>query len=510
MSLKPLPACFIALLLVYSMLLHAAEGDGYYLAQHLTGDNGFPQNSIKSIAPDENGFIWLAMESALVRYDGRHLKVYNKDNINLRSSRFTYIFKDKKQPFLYAVTGLWQIVRIRKSQTISIDGADVPVADTLTLPGKSGRVSLWIATSYLGNTDNMGMEYKIEGTGSRADLWNPLVNDFISFNGPRSGTFVVTIRKQGGFGAGNYVYKQIFIVIPKAYWETWWFILLLIIGTSALVFILIKMRVHFLEQKNKELERVVSLRTKELRGAITQLEHTQQDLNKEVQFQRQLNASITHDIKTPIQYLTLSLKYLFIRKEREQAPDTSEIAEIFRASERISQFTNSLTGYVKVRLGIEAPVLTALHPIAEQKIGMFSVSAEKVRNTFINTIPENLQVATHPSLLDILLHNLIDNANKHTSKGTITISAVATEKEIILRVTDTGRGMPEEQVAALNHFFAQKADHPQNYPIGLGYLTIADILERLPGNIIIESEQGKGTTVMLTLPVTLQAIRHQA
>ncbi len=383
---------------------------------------------------------------------------------------------------------------------VQIDGMETPVADTLSLPDVSSRVSIWIATAYLGNPNNLGMEYMIEGPGTGQDTWNPLVNDFISFNSPGSGTFVLTVRKQSGFGADNYVYKKIFIIIPKAFWETWWFLCLLAMGGAGLVFLLIRIRVRYLLQYNKELEHTVSLRTKELQGAVAQLQHVQQGLHEEVKFQRQLNASITHDIKTPIQYLTLSLKYLSLRKEREQAPDAQEMTEIFQASERISHFTNSLTGYIKVRLGIEAPLPIVLHQIAERKIAMFSVSADKAGNTFINNIPADMAMVTQPPLIDIILHNLIDNANKYTHEGIITINAKEEEDRIILKVSDSGKGMQAAQVESLNLFFAQKIDPLPDYTIGIGYLTIADTLERLKGSIAIESAPGRGTTITLALP----------
>ena len=382
---------------------------------------------------------------------------------------------------------------------VQIDGNDMPVGDTIRLSKASGRINLWLATAYFGNNNNLCMEYKIEGPGTDSDIWNTLVNDFISFNGPQSGMFVLTVRKLQGFGPDSYVYKKIYIYIPKAFWETWWFILLLLLCITTLVFFLIKIRVHLLERKNKELEDVVSLRTQELRSAILSLEHAQLDLSKEVQFQRQLNASITHDIKTPIQYLNLSLKYLFLRKQREKASDADEIGEIFQATERIFHFTNSLTGYVKVRLGIEAPTQVLLHDTAQRKIEMFAGAALKAGNIFRNNIPKNIKLYTHAALLDIILHNLIDNANKHTQEGTVTIDTIQQLDSLSLCVTDTGRGMSEEQATVLNQFFSQKTNPPEHYPIGLGFLTIADTLEWIKAGMTISSQPGKGTRVCLKL-----------
>ncbi|WP_118973194.1 ligand-binding sensor domain-containing protein [Taibaiella koreensis] len=386
---------------------------------------------------------------------------------------------------------------------VQIDGKDVPVADTLFPGNASGRINLWIATAFEGNADNLNMEYMIEGPGAEEKIWNPLINDFISFNSPGSGSFLITIRKHSGFGKDNYTYKRVLIVVPRAFWETWWFILFLVLGTSAIILLLIKARVNWLEKKNKELEQTVSLRTKELRDAIGMLQDTQEDLSKEVKFQQRLNASITHDIKTPIQYLTLSLKYLAQKKERQGDPDANDIFEIFQASAHISHFTHSLTGYIKVRLGIGKPGITGLHEIAARKLVMFSDAAAKAHIGLRNTIPESLQLVTHAALIDLILHNLIDNAIKHSHSGSITLSAHKHDEQVALSVEDTGKGMTGEQVTLLNQFLNEKNAGPENAAVGLGYFTIADTLELLKGHITVHSREGEGTRVDIVLPLAL-------
>jgi hypothetical protein len=120
MNLRAVTYLFVVLCLVCNHLLNAGTGKGYYLSKHITGDNGLPQNSVKSIAADENGFIWLATESALVRYDGQKLKIYNKDNLHLVSSRFDLIIRDAAQR-LYAVTESGQTLEIKGSRALGTD-----------------------------------------------------------------------------------------------------------------------------------------------------------------------------------------------------------------------------------------------------------------------------------------------------------------------------------------------------------------------------------------------------
>lgn len=61
--------------------------EGYWL-QHFTDENGLPQNSVKAIAQDRNGFIWLTTEAGLVRFDGRRFVTFDQSVIPISNNRF--------------------------------------------------------------------------------------------------------------------------------------------------------------------------------------------------------------------------------------------------------------------------------------------------------------------------------------------------------------------------------------------------------------------------------------
>lgn len=68
----------------------AMAQNGYHV-EHYTSENGLPQNSVKSIAMDAEGFIWLATEDGLVRFDGHRFYVFNQSNLNIKSNRVHHI-----------------------------------------------------------------------------------------------------------------------------------------------------------------------------------------------------------------------------------------------------------------------------------------------------------------------------------------------------------------------------------------------------------------------------------
>ena len=81
---------------IFTVILHVlyhniSYAQDKYTMTHYTADNGLPQNSIKSITADGYGFIWLATEDGLVRFDGHRFYVFNGSNLGVKSNRILYI-----------------------------------------------------------------------------------------------------------------------------------------------------------------------------------------------------------------------------------------------------------------------------------------------------------------------------------------------------------------------------------------------------------------------------------
>lgn len=87
-----------------------------YTRQHYTDENGLPQNSIKFIAPDKSGFVWLATEKGVVRFDGQHFRAFNKDNIPVSSSRIYIMGPGSCPGNLYALTEVKQLIQIHNGE----------------------------------------------------------------------------------------------------------------------------------------------------------------------------------------------------------------------------------------------------------------------------------------------------------------------------------------------------------------------------------------------------------
>lgn len=82
---------FYLLTFIFFIITPYAFGQNHYTVSHYTSENGLPQNSIKSIAADSDGFIWLATEDGLVRFDGRQFRVFESSYLKTGDNRVFYI-----------------------------------------------------------------------------------------------------------------------------------------------------------------------------------------------------------------------------------------------------------------------------------------------------------------------------------------------------------------------------------------------------------------------------------
>jgi signal transduction histidine kinase len=104
-----------------------------------------------------------------------------------------------------------------------------------------------------------------------------------------------------------------------------------------------------------------------------------------------------------------------------------------------------------------------------------------------------------------LLTNLLENAVRHTpASGRITLSAEASGEDIIIRVRDTGEGIPAEHLPHVCERFyrVDTARTRRQGGTGLGLAICRSVAEAHQGSLTIDSGVGEGTTITVRLPIT--------
>lgn len=107
------------LIFVFSINFIFAQNE-QYLVEKLSTDNGLPSNVVKSCVTDNNGFLWIATQAGIVRFDGIEVKVYNQNNTpSIQNNRFGSIERDSDST-LIAYNSIYQRFRINKKSELEL------------------------------------------------------------------------------------------------------------------------------------------------------------------------------------------------------------------------------------------------------------------------------------------------------------------------------------------------------------------------------------------------------
>jgi signal transduction histidine kinase len=205
-------------------------------------------------------------------------------------------------------------------------------------------------------------------------------------------------------------------------------------------------------------------------------------------------SQIAHEIRNPLSSISLNIELL----EDEIAEPTDEARTLIRAVMRELDRLNDIVGEYLQFSRFPKPVLKRGR--VDQVILEFAESYKPPSTVKleVSLIPSSPEVWLDARLLRQALENLTRNgAEAIQGSGTVRIETDLIDRFLVIRVKDTGQGIPSEiQAKLFEPFFTTK---PQG--TGLGLATAQQIIFEHNGHILLESEPGKGTTFTTILPL---------
>lgn len=389
-----------------------------------------------------------------------------------------------------------------------IDQQPVPFSDTIYLHQPFKQLKLVTYTPYFGHENNVQIEFALTGNGAQP-VWLPVNRDnTITLSSLPSGTHTLMIRKLNGFGKNNFNYKKVILVVPPAFYETWWFKVGVVLLIIAGVFIYTRLRLKATHRKNKQLEIHVATRTQELQHTLTALTLSEKKLRQQMHLQDNLIAAITHDIKSPLKYMAITARHVHHElSSTDQMPKLqSNTKVLYNAAHRMYHLTDNMLQYIKFYSRNEelSEKNVCLHELVAEKIAIFQDMAAAQATRIENDIPPSLHISTDAQLLSIIIHNLLDNACKHTPMGLIRFSVKITQQHVQIMIEDSGKGMDRKIVNWCNSPPGTEveedagensaADHQ-----GLGLSIVKELVAILHGQLVVWSEKNTGTTVVIVV-----------
>jgi two-component system phosphate regulon sensor histidine kinase PhoR len=241
------------------------------------------------------------------------------------------------------------------------------------------------------------------------------------------------------------------------------------------------------------------------RGTLLVL-HDVTELRRLERVRTEFVANVSHELRTPLTSIRGYLETLLDGALEEPANARRFLDIAHTHAERLSRLVDDLLQLSDIETGklVLKPAPLVLHDVAADVVAFFEKQATQKNLTLRNRVPLDLRTQADWDRLTQILVNLVDNAVKYTpERGQITLGASSGAKGLVnVWVADTGIGIPSTDLPRITERFyrVDKARSRELGGTGLGLAIVKHLVQAHGGELWLESELGKGTTVYFSLP----------
>ena len=486
---------------------------------------GLPGDAVLSIRGDRKGNLWLGTNAGLVKLmpsadnlEHASFRLYTKDdglqgNIFNRGASTTgpdgelffgghqgynsffpdSLHEDSYSPFPF-ITDIrvkgrsWHTLPLDERRNIS--PLAPRFAEEITLDYRHNNFSIeFSAMDYINPSLNL-YTYKLDGFDQEWQVADA-TKRIAYYNNLNSGTYTFHLRVTNSNGSWSNHLRSLQVVILPPPWQTWWAYTLYILATCTLAY---------------GIYRTVRNRVR-LRNAIHVQEMEKAKVEEMNHVKLQFFTNVTHELLTPLTILLASvseLKRIAPAYKEQYRLMNNNINRLIRLLQQILEFRKAETGNLKLKVSSSDLALfvrrgiDSFRPLMRRKDINFSCSCH----------PEPLMAYFDPDKVDKILYNLLSNASKYNQAGGLVCVDLFsnTDGTVRLVVRDDGPGISKSaQKDLFKRFYEGDYRKYNTIGTGIGLSLVRDLVELHHGTIEVESEEGKGASFIVTLPIRREA-----
>lgn len=484
--------------------------------------DGLPNNTIYGLLEDDEGTLWVSTESGLARRlsgdselaffplgmaDGLKTISFVPKAV-LNSSRSEQLFFGSTQGILTVKPSLLQLSTptpeitlhaLSKFNPYSQGGVTVTdyfinnEEEPIKLEYRDQMITFTL--SDLNWKDNRGLRYDYQLVGFNQQ-WMSLAEDMqIAYTSLHPGRYQLLVRARNAENIPSEVTELINIRVYPPWWQSWWAYLGYVIFVGTIILAIYRFQVR------RQLEKQETTNLKALDA-----------------FKSRLYTNITHEFRSPLTVISGMLDLIEKTPEKwlKRAPKIirKNNTILLDLINQMLELQKVESGKLKVKHQL-GDIIPFLHSLFEQFQALAQSKEQQME--FICEVDSLLMDFDSKKILRIV-SNLLSNAINYTpKKGDILFQVSSGSKKeltpdhcLILEVTDTGPGIPEDQLPYIFNRFYQANVNTSGSGTGIGLSLIQELVKLLKGQIEVSSRAGQGTTFQVFLPITQNAAPQMA
>lgn len=275
---------------------------------------------------------------------------------------------------------------------------------------------------------------------------------------------------------------------------------------SICIILIVTFCLYGLHSMTRQRERELFFEIEERKAIAKELEKARDIAEQAAKNKSMFLATMSHELRTPLNSILGNAELL--SREELQGKTETRVKGIFSAGQLLISIINDVLDLSKFdSYGIELDLET--YDISEQ-IKKISRMLDAMVKPGVELILEGVEdaiyiKADHKRLSQVII-NLVSNAIKYTEQGSIKVSLVQNSDEgVSIAVQDTGIGIAEEDAKNLFQDFVQVRKHAnrQVEGTGLGLAIVRRIVDKMGGDIRLQSDEGKGSRFIVRLPLEI-------
>ncbi|NAS11921.1 PAS domain-containing sensor histidine kinase [Poritiphilus flavus] len=269
---------------------------------------------------------------------------------------------------------------------------------------------------------------------------------------------------------------------------------------------------------NEELESKIKLRTKELEESVSELraeiklrKEAEERAKEALEREKELNelktkflSLVSHEFKTPLSTILTSTTLLSKYKETEQQPKRDKHLNTIRNKVKyLDGILNDFLSVERLESGKVKYNLTdfPLSKLVNQVVYDANMLLKKGQHIRYPDNIDGIELQFDEKILELVIANLLHNAIKYSPENTsIEIEISEKKKKLLIKVTDHGMGIPEEDQKFIFDRYFRAANALLTQGTGIGLNIAKRHMENLGGTITFESKENKGTEFVVHIP----------